>query len=133
MGTAVSGLQAFHIEVSTLTTDYSPTLKTTLKVLLTTMALSWFAILLEPPILDKDRVETLQSVFDMYIRSDPSKRLYCPDPGRSEDFPNLQPVLSNPIRWDLINQQYDEQVKFTTALREGTTDAESILRRFTRT
>jgi TnpA family transposase len=61
-----------------------------------------------------------------------SKRLYCPEPGHSEDYPNLQPVLSNPIRWDLIHQQYDEQVKFTTALREGTTDAESILRRFTR-
>jgi len=74
MGTAVSGRQAFHIEVSTLTTDYSPTLKTTLKVLLTTMALSWFATLLEPPIMDKDRVETLQSVFDMYIRSDPKPK-----------------------------------------------------------
>jgi TnpA family transposase len=61
-----------------------------------------------------------------------SKRLYLPEPGRSEDYPNRQPVLSLPIRWDLIQQQYDEKVKFTTALREGTTDAESILRRFTR-
>ena len=61
-----------------------------------------------------------------------SKRLYLPEPGRSGDYPNLQPVLSVPIRWDLSQQQYDEKVKFTTALREGTTDAESILRRFTR-
>jgi len=61
-----------------------------------------------------------------------SKRLYCPDPGGSEKYPNLKPVLSTTIRWDLIHQQYEEIVKFTAALREGTTDAESILRRFTR-
>jgi len=34
---------------------------------------------------------------------------------------------------DLIGQQYDEMVKYATALRVGTSDAESILRRFTRT
>ena len=41
-------------------------------------------------------------------------------------------MLSKPIRWELIRQQYDEMVKLATALREGTTEAESILRRFTR-
>lgn len=38
-----------------------------------------------------------------------SKRLYLPGPGHSEDYPNLRPVLSAPIRWDLIQQQYDEK------------------------
>jgi TnpA family transposase len=33
----------------------------------------------------------------------------------------------------LIRQQYDEMIKYTTALRLGTADAEIILRRFTRT
>ncbi|MFZ0255073.1 MAG: Tn3 family transposase, partial [Gammaproteobacteria bacterium] len=61
-----------------------------------------------------------------------SKRLYRPQAGRPDDYPHLQPVLSKPIRWDLIYQQYDEMIKLATALREGTAEAESILRRFTR-
>jgi TnpA family transposase len=61
-----------------------------------------------------------------------SKRLYRPEAGRPDDYPRLQPVLSKPIRWELIRQQYDELVKLTTALREGTAEAEAILRRFTR-
>lgn len=66
------------------------------------------------------------------LKAIPSKRLYRPFRGRPDDYPNLQPVLSKPIRWEIIQQQYDELVKFATALREGTADAESILRRFTR-
>lgn len=45
---------------------------------------------------------------------------------------NLQSILTRPIHWELIEQQYDELIKFATALRLGTADAESILRRFTR-
>ncbi len=41
--------------------------------------------------------------------------------------------LTRPINWDLIRQQYDEMIKYATALRLGTADAETILRRFTRT
>ena len=37
-----------------------------------------------------------------------------------------------PINWDLIRQQYDEMVKYATALRLGTAETEAILRRFTR-
>ena len=40
--------------------------------------------------------------------------------------------MNKPIRWELIKQQYDEMVKFATALRLGTAEADSILRRFTR-
>ena len=60
------------------------------------------------------------------------QKLYRPDTGASESYPSLQPVLTRPIRWDLIRQQYDEMIKYATALRLGTADAESILRRFTR-
>src|SRR5262244_4507084 len=45
-------------------------------------------------------------------------------------FPNLAGVLSRPIRWDLIVQQYDEMVKHAVALKTGTATAEAILRRF---
>jgi len=41
-------------------------------------------------------------------------------------------VLTRPIHWELIRQQYDELIKYATALRLGTADAESLLRRFTR-
>ena len=52
--------------------------------------------------------------------------------GKPEDYPNLQPVLTRAINWDLIRQQYDQIIKYATALRVGTADAETILRRFTR-
>jgi TnpA family transposase len=41
-------------------------------------------------------------------------------------------VLSRPIDWDLIRRQYNEMVKYATALRLGTAAAADILRRFTR-
>ena len=66
------------------------------------------------------------------LKSIARQKLYRPDAGAPEVFPRLQPVLTRPIRWDLIRQQYDEMIKYATALRLGTADAESILRRFTR-
>jgi TnpA family transposase len=41
-------------------------------------------------------------------------------------------VAKQPIDWDLITQQYDQMVKYATALRLGTAEAEQVLRRFTR-
>lgn len=61
-----------------------------------------------------------------------SQRLSRPDAGQPETYPNLQPVLTKPIDWELIRQQYDPMVKYTTALRLGTAETEAILRRFTR-
>ncbi|MED3069659.1 Tn3 family transposase [Bacillus thuringiensis] len=61
-----------------------------------------------------------------------SQKLYRPDTGMNEEYPHLQPVLSKPINWDLIRQQYEQIIKYTTALRLGTASAESILKRFTR-
>src|SRR5215472_16651237 len=58
------------------------------------------------------------------------ERLYLPDTGMAGAFPNLAGVLTRPIRWDLIAQQYDEMVKHTVALKTGTATAEAILRRF---
>ena len=45
---------------------------------------------------------------------------------------NLGPVVIRAIRWDPIAQQYDQMVKYATALRLGSAEAEAILRRFTR-
>ena len=60
------------------------------------------------------------------------QRLYRPDAGQPDLYPRLQPVLSRPIDWELIRRHYDEMVKYATALRLGTAEAEVILRRFTR-
>jgi TnpA family transposase len=55
------------------------------------------------------------------------QKLYRPLPGQSEAYPNLQAVLTRPLNWELIRQQYDEMVKYATALRLGTANAEAIL------
>lgn len=60
------------------------------------------------------------------------QKLYRPGSGSSGAYPRLEPILGRPIDWDLIRRQYDEMVKYATALRLGTADTEAILRRFTR-
>ena len=60
------------------------------------------------------------------------QRLYRPEAGHPEAYPNLQLVLRRPINWDLITPEYDNMVKYSTALRLGTAETEAILRRFTR-
>ncbi|GAA2409734.1 hypothetical protein GCM10010420_42890 [Streptomyces glaucosporus] len=40
--------------------------------------------------------------------------------------------LTRPIRWELIEQQHDQMVKYATALRLGTAETGQVLRRFTR-
>ena len=61
-----------------------------------------------------------------------SQRLYGPRKGEPGRWRNLQPILTRPIDWDLIRDQYDQMVRFASALKVGTAEAESILRRFTR-
>ena len=61
-----------------------------------------------------------------------SQKLYRPETGRPEAYENLQQILTKPIDWNCIEQQYDQMVKYATALRLGTAETESILRRFTK-
>lgn len=60
------------------------------------------------------------------------QKLYRPNKGEPEKYENVHPILTRPIQWELIEQQYDEMIKLATALKLGTADAEGILRRFTR-
>ncbi|MDN5920592.1 MAG: transposase [Pseudonocardia sp.] len=59
-----------------------------------------------------------------------SIRLYRPDD--QQQHAALGPVLTRPIRWELIAQQYDQMIRYATALRLGTAESEQVLRRFTR-
>ena len=58
------------------------------------------------------------------------QKLSRPDTGQSDAYKNLQLILTKPIDWELIRQQYDQMIKYVTAVRLGTAETESILRRF---
>ena len=60
------------------------------------------------------------------------QKLYRPNAGQTDAYPNLEPVMTRPINWDLIRQQYDQMVKYATALRLGTAETEAILKRFSK-
>jgi len=59
-------------------------------------------------------------------------RLYRSGPAAQERYPGLEPAMTRPIRWEIIEQNYDLLVKYATAIRVGTASTEAILRRFTR-
>lgn len=61
-----------------------------------------------------------------------SQKLFRADVGQPDAYKHLQAVLTKPIDWGLIRQQYDQMVKYATAVRVGTAETEAILRRFTR-
>jgi TnpA family transposase len=61
-----------------------------------------------------------------------SQKLYRPEAGNPVDYENLHPILTRVINWDIIGNQYDEMIKYATALRLGTAETEAILQRFTR-
>jgi TnpA family transposase len=56
------------------------------------------------------------------------ERLYLPEKGTVEHYPNLAGTFARPIRWNLTEQQYDEMIKSTVAIKRGTASTESILR-----
>jgi TnpA family transposase len=61
-----------------------------------------------------------------------SQQLYLPEAGDAASYPNLACILARQIDWALVEQQYDEIVRYTTAMAERNADPETILRRFTR-
>ncbi len=61
-----------------------------------------------------------------------SQKLYRPQAGHAEDYADLQPILTRPINWVPVGNQYDEMIKYATALRLSTAEPEAILRRFNR-
>ena len=59
------------------------------------------------------------------LKAIPTQRLYRPDD--SVSYLQLAPVLSRTINWELIAQQYDQIIKYATAMRLGTADTEDRL------
>jgi len=58
--------------------------------------------------------------------------MYRPEPAGTPDrLAPLAPALHRPIRWNLIEENYDQVVKYATAIRNGTASTEAVLSRFT--
>lgn len=60
------------------------------------------------------------------------QKLSLPNHTLADKLGNIKLILTDIINWQLIEQEYDEMVKYATALRLGTADTEAILQRFTR-
>ncbi len=60
------------------------------------------------------------------------QKLYIPDTKIKENLQNLEPILTRNIDWDCIKEQYEQMIKYTTALKLGTAETEAIMKRFTR-
>ena len=54
-------------------------------------------------------------------------RLYYPEPGGKKTYPNLAPAMYRPIDWDAIETNYDQVIKYVTAIKSGTASTEAIL------
>lgn len=50
------------------------------------------------------------------------QKLSRPDAGQPDAYPDLRAILTRPIDWELIRQQYDQMVKHVTAVRLGTAE-----------
>ncbi|HWI07456.1 MAG TPA: Tn3 family transposase, partial [Solirubrobacteraceae bacterium] len=60
-------------------------------------------------------------------------RLSGPGLPSAKPWTSIAPVISGrPIDWELIAHNYDELVKYATALKLGTAEAQQLLRRFVR-
>jgi len=59
-------------------------------------------------------------------------RLYLPDRDQRAAYPLLEPALLRPIRWEHIAQEYDQMMKYATAIRVGTASTEATCGAFTR-
>ncbi|MCY0932132.1 Tn3 family transposase [Streptomyces sp. H27-H1] len=60
-------------------------------------------------------------------------KLYRPGREDEDSHERLADATTRPIRWDVIENNYDQLIKYATAIRVGTASTEAILRRFTRT
>ncbi|MEU0720716.1 Tn3 family transposase [Streptomyces lavendulocolor] len=60
-------------------------------------------------------------------------KLYRPGREDEDTYDRLADAMTRPIRWDVIENNYDQLIKYATAIRVGTASTEAILRRFTRT
>jgi len=72
--------------------------------------------------------------FDLLPRIKAINRVRLYRAGLEDSYPQLgAAVLNRPIRWDLIADQYDQMIKYATAIRTRSAETAAILRRFQQT
>jgi TnpA family transposase len=54
-----------------------------------------------------------------------------PGSGGQYAYRALAPALTRPVRWEIIENNYDLMMKYATAIRLRTASTEALLRRFT--
>jgi TnpA family transposase len=60
------------------------------------------------------------------------QKLYYPEKGDEERYPNLELILDGPINWQLIEDCYDEIVKHIVALKKGIVESDVLIKRFSK-
>jgi len=75
-------------------------------------------------LLDFDLLPRLKNIHNQHLS--------VVDPSDTENYKNIAPILSRAINWDLIELQYDQIIKYTAALKLGTANSATIMKRFTR-
>ncbi|MBT4735558.1 MAG: Tn3 family transposase, partial [Candidatus Marinimicrobia bacterium] len=61
-----------------------------------------------------------------------NQKLFVVDKTDTKKYPYLATIISAPIKWQYIEAQYDQIIKYAAGLKLGTADAEIIMKRFTR-
>lgn len=60
------------------------------------------------------------------------QKLYYASEKDKSNYPNLDPILKEPINWKIIKENYDEVVKYVAALKMGTIEADVLVKRFSK-
>ena len=61
-----------------------------------------------------------------------SQKLYVCDKEDMEQYSHIRSIVSRAINWKIIEDQYDQIIKYAVALKLGIANAEAIMKRFTR-
>ncbi|PIZ05248.1 MAG: Tn3 family transposase [Gammaproteobacteria bacterium CG_4_10_14_0_8_um_filter_38_16] len=58
------------------------------------------------------------------------QKLYYPSVSKKDEYKNLETILRDSIDWKLIEDNYDEAVKYAVALKTGTMEPDVFVKRF---
>lgn len=60
------------------------------------------------------------------------QKLYYPTPKDKDSYPHLTPILQKAIKWDTIENNYDEVVKHAVAVKIGLVEPDVLIKRFSK-
>lgn len=64
------------------------------------------------------------------IKNIHEQKLYFPSSGQKGEYKNLEKILKSEINWKLIEDNYDEAIKYMVALKKGIMDPDVFVKRF---